>query len=429
MAFLGLDVSKMKVDCCLLTENGKKPKRHVIQQSSAGFKDLQKWVKEQGINLNGLTTVLEPTGTYGYKLTQWLHSKKASVRLVQPTQARYFARYHKVNSKNDEIDSHMLAKMGKENADDLTEWKPLPPLYEKVLFLIRRMDQVVRTRQVERNRLEGHGGIKSFAAADKYTKSAVEFYDKQEAQISEEIANLVATDARLDADVKLLKTIPGIGEKTAPVLAILLNTRNFKSADQFAKFVGVIPKDNKSGSSVDSPSRMSKAGSSAIRAKLYMGASAAMREDTRDSRLKRFYQQLMNRGKSEGSAHGALMHKMIVITYGVWKSQLPYDDDYETHRMQNKVRQATNNNTNIVECEAVANAAVGTADSPCSECKRALRPSRTRSEEHKQAEGVKAAQAQRSAPRRGCLDTEGACVTTSEARTRGAKRRTRAVDG
>ena len=429
MAFLGLDVAKLKVDCCLLTENDKRPKRHVIQQSSAGFEDLQKWVKEQGFSLNGLTTVLEPTGVYGYKLTQWLHSKKASVRLVQPTQARYFARYHKVNSKNDEIDSHMLAKMGKENSDDLPEWKPLPPLYEKILFLLRRMDQVVRTRQIERNRLEGHGGIKSFAAADKYTKATVEFYDKQEAQISEEIMNLVATDAKLDADVQLLKTIPGIGEKSAPILAILLNTRSFKSAGQFAKFVGVIPKDNKSGSSVDSPSRMSKAGSSAIRAKLYMGASSATRENTRDSRLKRFYQQLMNRGKSEGSAHGALMHKMIVIAYGVWKSQLPYDDDYETHRMQNKVLQATNNNTNKVECEAVDNAAWGTADSPCSECKRALRPSRTHSEEHKQAESVKAAQAQRSAPRRGRLDTEGACVTTSEARMRGAKRRTRAVDG
>ena len=429
MAFLGLDIAKEKVDCCLLTENGKKNKRHVIQQSSAGFKDLQKWIKEQGFSLNAITTVLEPTGVYGYKLTRWLHDQKASVKLVQPTQARYFARYHKVNSKNDEIDSLMLAKMGKEKSDELPEWKPLSQLYETIQFLLRRMDQVVRTRQVERNRLEGHEGIKSFETADKYTKLTVEFYDKQEAQITKEIVNLIATDPKLDADVRLLKTIPGIGDKTSPILAILLNTRDFKSASQFAKFVGVIPKDNKSGSSVASPSRMSKAGSSALRAKLYMGASAAMREDTRDSRLKRFYQELMKRGKSEGSAHGALMHKMVVVAYGVWKSQKPYDDDYEKRRLQNTVQQATKSDADIVECEAVANAAVDAADSPCSECKRALRPSRTRSEEHKQAEGVKAAQAKHSAPRRGCLDSEDACVTTSEARTRSAKRRTRTVDG
>ena len=160
MAFLGLDVAKDKVDCCLLTERCKKPKRCVIQHNSAGFDDLQKWLGAQELTLTDLITVLEPTGIYSYNLTQWLYSKKASVRLVQPTQARYFARYHKVNGKNDEIDRHMLAQMGKEKADELPEWKPLPSLHEEILFLHRRMDQVVKTRQIEKNRLEGqHRGI------------------------------------------------------------------------------------------------------------------------------------------------------------------------------------------------------------------------------------------------------------------------------
>ena len=384
MAFLGLDVAKDKVDCCLLTERCKKPKRCVIQHNSAGFDDLQKWLGAQELPLTDLITVLEPTGIYSYNLTQWLYSKKASVRLVQPTQARYFARYHKVNSKNDEIDSLMLAQMGKEKADELPEWKPLPSLHEEILFLLRRMDQVVKTRQIEKNRLEGHGKIKAFAVADKYTKLTVEFYNKQETQIIEEIADLVAKDAKLNADVKLLKTIPGIGEKTAPILAILLNTRNFKSASQFAKFLGVIPKDNKSGCSVGSPSRMSKAGSSSIRAKLYMGGKAVVRENARDSRLKQFYQALINRGKHEGSAHGALMHKMAVVAYGVWKSQKPYDDDYETHRIQTSCDAPTptvDMPVSFTIAMANINTTEATTDNQCSKRKRACRSSRKCSEE------------------------------------------------
>lgn len=423
MAFLGLDVAKEKVDCCLLTEN-KTPKRHVINQTPDGFNDLVQWLGKQGFLLEGLTSVLEPTGVYGYKLTHWLYANKASVRLVQPTQARYFARYNKVNSKNDEIDSYMLALMGKETNDKLAVWKPFPEIHERIMFLIRRLDQTVKTRNAEENRLEGHEGIETYENADSYTKQSIDFFKAQEQQIMEEIKDLASSDDKLKSDINLLRTIPGIGEKLGPILAVLFNTRDFTSGSQVAKFVGLIPKDNKSGSSVNSPSRMSKAGNSAIRAKLYMGASAVIRKTTRDSRLKRFYFRLFDSGKSKSCSLGALMHKMVVVAYGVWKSQKPYDDDYEEHRMQNKVQQATKSDVDTVECETIANDTVGAKDSPCSECKRALRPSRTRSEEHKQAKGVKVAQAQRSAPRRGYLDTEGACVTTSEARTRGAKRRT-----
>ena len=421
MAFLGLDIAKSKVDCCLLIETSSKPKRHVIPQTQEGFNDLKSWIEKHGLTLEDLISVLEPTGVYGYDLTHWLYESKASVRVVQPTQARYFARYHKVNSKNDEIDSHMLAKMGKEKADELPVWEPPSEISEKLKFLFKRLDQSVKMRCIEENRLEGHDGIKTYENADSYTIQNIDFYKAQEQQILAEIEDLAFSDIKLKADIKLLQTIPGVGEKLGPILAVLFNSRNFTSGGQVAKFIGVIPKDNKSGSSVNSPSRMTKAGNSAIRAKLYMGAKAAVRENTRDSRIKRFYNHLINNGKTKACATGAIMHKLLVVAYGVWKNQQPYDDNYENNRRH----VATVHSNDMLSCQPVNNVVVNVADSPCSERKRALRPSRTRREEHGQVEGVKA---ERSEPRSGCLDTKTP-VLPQVCKDGALKRRTYAVNG
>lgn len=403
MAFLGLDVSKEKIDCCLLLPSlSKKPKRTVIKQSSQGYEQLHSWLTDNSVSLEGLTTVLEPTGVYSHQIVRWLYNQKASVCVVQPTQARNFARYHKMNSKNDAIDSQMLAQMGMEQGLHLKPWTPIEPLYEKLNFLLKRLNQTVQMRRREMNRLDGHDGIDAFIEADAYTKATIEFFDSQEKQIFAQVQELIASDVTLSKDFKLLKTIPGIGLKTASFLAVLFNTRTFTKAEQVAKFVGVIPREYKSGSSINAPARMSKSGSSFVRCKLYMCALSVIRGN---SRIRKFYDRLIVAGKSKSCALGAVMHKLIVIAFGVWKNKLKYDEQFETNRQK---------------CTEQID---DSADSPCLECKRALRPSRTYHEEHMQNDAVKA---ERSEPRSGCLDSELHVLRIS---TQGRDAETRNPDG
>ena len=387
MSSLGIDVAKAKVDCCLLSSSSsKKPKHQSFTQSEKGYDQLRQWVKANGEALENLTIVLEATGVYDHKLRNWLFEQGAKVLRVQPTQARNFARYHKSNSKNDEIDSFMLAKMGQDQSLDLQAWKPFSPLYEELNALTSRLDQIVRMRSMEKNRLDGHDGMDALAEADMFTKEAIDFYSLQEKAILKKIDNLVKSDEKLRRDVALLKTVPCIGPKTAVVLAILFNTRNFKTSAQMANFIGLVPKEYKSGSSVNAPSRMSKKGSSSIRRLLYMCAFSVARTK---SKIQRFYNNLLDAGKSKRCALGAVMHKIALIAFAVLKNGMEYNDNYGVERKQNA-------SSPVVD-------PVGSDDSPGSERMRALRPSRTLNEEHKQDEEVKAAQ---SAPRRGCLDFE-----------------------
>jgi transposase len=53
----------------------------------------------------------------------------------------------------------------------------------------------------------------------------------------------------------------------------------FKSASQCAAYIGLVPIQNESGSSLRGRSRLSKAGNPVIRAKLYMAAISALQHN------------------------------------------------------------------------------------------------------------------------------------------------------
>jgi hypothetical protein len=55
-------------------------------------------------------------------------------------------------------------------------------------------------------------------------------------------------------------------------MLIVIGSRTFKSASQCAAYIGLVPIQNESGSSLRGRSRLSKAGNPVIRAKLYMAA-------------------------------------------------------------------------------------------------------------------------------------------------------------
>jgi transposase len=78
---------------------------------------------------------------------------------------------------------------------------------------------------------------------------------------------------------------------------------------------------HQSGSSVNSPLRLSKAGNATLRAKLYMAAIVAAQYNPDVNAL---YQRLLAKGKSKMSALGACMRKLIHICFGVLKHQTEY---------------------------------------------------------------------------------------------------------
>ena len=85
--------------------------------------------------------------------------------------------------------------------------------------------------------------------------------------------------------------------------------------------MGVVPVERQSGTSVRTRAQLSKAGTSIVRAKLYMAAVVAIRYN---DDAKALYTRLLKRGKAKMAALGAVMRKLVHICFGVLKHQKEY---------------------------------------------------------------------------------------------------------
>lgn len=78
---VGIDISKLKFDVTFLLENGKE--RHkTFSNNEEGFKKLETWLHHLGVK--NAHICLEATGSYGEKVSLFLHEQGHKVSIVNP---------------------------------------------------------------------------------------------------------------------------------------------------------------------------------------------------------------------------------------------------------------------------------------------------------------------------------------------------------
>ena len=125
------------------------------------------------------------------------------------------------------------------------------------------------------------------------------------------------------AEVELLKTIPGIAERTAEVLLAEIgpDLTPFPTANHLASWAGMCPGNNESAGKRRS-GRMRK-GNLWLRSALVQMAWAASR--TKNTYLSAYFRRLsVRRGRKRALI--ALSHSMLVIIYHVLNRRTPYQD-------------------------------------------------------------------------------------------------------
>lgn len=103
------------------------------------------------------------------------------------------------------------------------------------------------------------------------------FFDQHIDEIDAQIRSLIGDDPTLRGQRELLTSIHGIGERLAvTILGELPNLSEFRNAKALSAFVGLCPREFRSGTSI-SRSWLAKSGNSHIRYMLYMPAVCAIR--------------------------------------------------------------------------------------------------------------------------------------------------------
>ncbi|AVG17552.1 hypothetical protein CFN79_17715 [Chromobacterium vaccinii] len=191
--------------------------------------------------------------------------------------------------------------------------------------LLARREALQQDLRCELNRQEKAEATDTPELIQQSLIESIAFIGTQLAKLQQDIDDHIDRHPELKADLALLSSIPAIGPQSGSNLLAIMHTHHFVSAEQLAAYLGLVPVERQSGSSLLGLAHLSKAGPARLRAVLYMAAVVAIRYNPH---VKALYQRLLARGKTKMSALGAAMRKLVHLCFGVLKTRQPYRADY-----------------------------------------------------------------------------------------------------
>lgn len=310
--FVGIDISKDKIDICFLSDNSNlKPKFETIPNKSEVIKAYFKsFVKDN------LTVVFEYTNNYHVSLQQVLSELKFKYSVIDPYKVSHFLKFLSFD-KSDLKDSFGLATYAKTFCRELN-----PATYNKEYNLVKSYNAA--TLLLSKIQTQ----IKNFKKSQELVSDL---------NLDDALKTLLAEVQKLQAKIKLLayellksfipnadeiiKNNKGFGVDLALNLFPILHFNRDKSAKEFISFLGLSPRIYESGSSVKKRGCINKKGSSALRRSLFLTALSSVRFN---EVFKQRYERLINQGKKAKVALVAVM--CAIVRY--LKTKFAFDDGY-----------------------------------------------------------------------------------------------------
>jgi transposase len=312
---LGIDVSKDKFDVALLVDesNLDKFKQKVFSNDHDGFVRLLGWLKTRASE--PVHVGMEATNTYWESLAEFLSDQGMLVSVINPSLIKKEAQSWGVRNKTDKVDARVIARYCA--AKKPQAWVAPSMEARELRDLVRHMSCLQEERQRHRNRLE----TASSEAVRSSLEQLIVFLDEKISELENGIQNHIDRHPGLKSNAELLRSIPGLGDKTiAVILSELPDVSNFRSAKSAVAYGGLSPRRIESGSSKGA-TRLCKFGNAQLRRALYFPAVVATRYNPL---VNEFYVRLRQNGKCKMSAIGACMRKLLAIVYGVLRTGTPF---------------------------------------------------------------------------------------------------------
>jgi transposase len=310
---LGIDVSKDKLDLALRLPDGK-VRSKVVANTPEGFAALMAFFAKHGVTQ--LHACVEATGIYWEGVAEHLIDVGFVVSVVNPAQIKAFGGARLVRTKTDKADARLIADFCAVQAP--APWQPPSPALRELRALVARRQALDAMRTQEKNRL----GVARETVRAGITQH-LDYLEQAIAEIERRIREKIDNDPDLKQQRELLDSVPGLGDKTIPVLlAYYGGELRFTTAKEAAAFAGLDPRQHESGASVHGKPRLSKVGHRALRGALYMPAMATI---TKPDWGRAFRDRLQASGKPPMVILGAMMRKLVHVAYGVLKSTKPFD--------------------------------------------------------------------------------------------------------
>lgn len=307
--YAGIDVAKETLELAL----GPSAEVQSLANAPRDHEAIAKHLREKKVAL----VLMEASGGYEFALACALQAAGLVVVVINPRQARDFARAMGYLAKTDAIDARVLAQLAAVIATHPKREhfiKELPNAQQQELqALVLRRNQLLGMLQAEEQRLAISHRV-ARKSIEKLIKAIRKQLDDTEAALAEHVE-------RHHADLSaLLQSADGVALKTTAVLIAELPELGRLNRAQISALVGVAPFNNDSGRFRGK--RTIKGGRKQVRRALYMATLAAIRFNPA---ISRFYKRLVAAGKPKKVALVACMRKLLTILNAMVRSRKPWN--------------------------------------------------------------------------------------------------------
>ena len=312
--FIGIDVSKATLEVAL----DQTCKTQVLDNTEAGIAQLVALLKRPDAAVG--VVLLEATGGFERECAMALCLADLAVIVVNPRQARDFAKAMGYLSKTDALDAKVLSHFAQTLHDGGGFERRLfkMPTQSQTLLqaLVTRRGQLMQMRVAELNR-QGT----AHKSQHKSLARMIQVLTRQIAGLDEDIGR--SLDDHFAPKLALLKDIKGVGVGTQAALMAMLPELGALSAREISKLAGVAPLNCDSGKFKGK--RVTWGGRAALRTALYMAALSAMQHEPV---IKAFAHKLKAQGKAAKVVIVACMHKLLIIMNAVVRSGTAFSRTY-----------------------------------------------------------------------------------------------------
>lgn len=321
--FCGIDVSKDTLDYCCTNYNSPKDLKPDCTKINNDLSVIEQHFSAP--EFDQTLFIVEYTGNYSSKLLHGLSGLNRPVSVVNPFQSKSFMSAMGVCNKNDKQAAYSLSLMGQQFKHRRLYKAPSEDM-QKRKQIQTAVDALKKQQQALNNQLHAFDQlpIQSELGADALKKvlSTV----KTELEALENQLYQPLEDEEFNEKMEYGMSVKGIGIKTAQALLMATSgLDDFDRGDKLARFLGLTPGSHFSGTSVRKRGKITKYGSTSVRALLYMGANSAIQYN---KSCKELYQRLRANGKPHKVAKVAVMHKMVKQFFACVKTKTMFDNDF-----------------------------------------------------------------------------------------------------
>jgi transposase len=325
--FIGVDVSKDKLDCAIILSNFSVVREKVVKNNDlkiASF--LRAVVRKFKLNDSDILVCCESTGIYNRPLERVCSDLGIPLWVEQALKIKRAST--DMRGKSDRKDAIRIAEYAVRYQDRKVLFKKPSDIVEKLNNLSKVRETLLGQKVAIENQLreaKTHDP-KSHKELLALYRPCLRVIANQLKKVEIDINTCVEEQSDLKKNIELIQSIPGVGKQVA--LQFLISTNNFtdfESAKHLACYAGVVPFANESGTIVKRP-RISKMANMKLKCLLHLAAMAAIRTKTD---LQTYYIRKVAEGKNKMSVINAVRNKLVHRIWAVIQRQTPYTPQRE----------------------------------------------------------------------------------------------------